>query len=258
MDKKQLKKLDLDEKEIDIFLALLELGGATVAQISQKSSIKRTTVYNILEDLKEKGLVAQTVKGRKKLYLSEDPRKLEDNLEEKKHVLKRLMPELLAMTNSIDSKPKIRFFEGKDGIKEVYKDTLRESDYELLAWVTNEAVSSFDIDFLNETYLPKRIEKKIWVRAIAPEVTEMKEYKETDEKNLRKTRLAPADTFPFKVEINLYGKNKIAVMSFIESFGIVIESLAIYETLKSIFEMNWASLKARNEKSNPATKEKDF
>ena len=78
----------------------------------------------------------------------------------------------------------------------------------------------------------------------------MRDYKDVDEKSLRKTRLTDSEAFGLDVEINLYGKNKIAVMSFEEKFGMVIESKKIFDTLKNIFEMNWRSLASRNKHSD--------
>ena len=246
MINKDLERIGLNQKEVSVYLAALELGESNIQQIAKKSSVKRTTAYDIVDALKKKGLMSQSVKGKKILFSASDPRKLEDEVEEQKHILKRIMPQLLSMANALDSKPKMSFFEGYEGIKEVYKDTLYYADSELLAWVSEDAIAAFDMDFLDKVYLPKRVEKRIWVRAIAPEVEVMKGYKEVDEKSLRKTRLADAQIFPLRVEINLYGKNKIAVMSFEEKFGMIIESQKIFETLQSIFEMNWKALAARN------------
>jgi len=243
---KDLERIGLNQKEVSVYLATLELGEASIQQIAKKSGVKRTTAYDIIESLKKKGLMSQAIRGKKILFSASDPRRLEDEVEEQKHVLKRIMPQLLSMANALDSKPKMSFFEGYDGIKDVYKDTLHYGDGELLAWVSEDAIAAFDVEFLDKVYLPKRVEKKIWVRAIAPDVEAMMGYKEVDEKSLRKTRLADAELFPMRVEINLYGKNKIAVMSFEEKFGMIIESQKIFETLQSIFEMNWKALAARN------------
>lgn len=253
---KDLQRIGLNDKEANIYLAALELGESNIQQLAKKSGVRRTTTYDIIESLKSKGLMSRVIRGKKTLFYASDPHKLEDEIEEQKYVLRRILPELLMVANSLDSKPKVRFFEGIEGIKEVYKDTLSYSDGELLAWVSPDAIEAFDLDFLDNDYLPRRVEKKIWVRAIAPEVKKMKGYKEVDEKSLRKTRLADAQMFPLRVEINLYGKNKIAVMSFDEKFGMIIESQRILETLKSIFEMNWKSLASRNkEKTNEIIQE---
>jgi len=51
---KILRNLGLNEKEAKIYLACLELGSATVQEVAQKSSIKRTNIYNLLGSLKKK------------------------------------------------------------------------------------------------------------------------------------------------------------------------------------------------------------
>jgi sugar-specific transcriptional regulator TrmB len=238
----ELNKLGLNEKEAKAYLALLELGEASIQQISKKSGIKRTTVYDIIESLRQKGLLSSISKNKKTLFFAENPAKIEESLDEKKNVLRKILPELLSITNLMEKKPKIRYFEGIEGIKDVYRDTLNYPDQELLAWVSEEAVIAFDEEFLNDYYLPKRINKKIWVRAIAPDKDYMQKYKGLDEKSLRKTKLVSMEKFPIEVEINLYGKHKIGIMLFSEKIGLIIESKKIYNTLKSVFEMNWQSV----------------
>lgn len=239
MLEKKLENLGLNEKEAKVYLASLELGQTNVQRLAKKSGVKRTTLYDIIESLKGKGLLSFVAKGKKTLYFAEDPRVLEQQIEGKKAFLKKIMPELLSIANVLDKKPKIRYFEGIEGIKEVYKDTLNYPGRELLAWVSEEAVLAFDEKFLNEYYLPKRIEKKIWVRAVAPDKPYMQKYKGLDEKSLRRTKLFSMEDFLVEVEINLYGDNKIAIISFGEKISLIIESQKIFNTLKSIFELNW-------------------
>jgi HTH-type transcriptional regulator, sugar sensing transcriptional regulator len=239
---KDLTGFGLNEKESSAYVALLELGEATIGQVAKKAGVKRTTLYDIIESLKRSGFVGVSKRGKKTLYFAEDPRKLEEKLEEKTFVLKRMLPELLSIANTIDKKPKIRYYEGIDGIKEVYKDTLKYEDRELLAWVAEVAVEAFDEKFLNEFYISKRLEKKIWVRAIAPDLPYMQKFKGLDQASLRTTKLVDATMFPFEVEINLYGGSKIGIMSFQEKLGLIIESAKIHKTLKSIFELNWVTI----------------
>lgn len=240
---KNLQALGLNKKEAGVYLAVLELGEASIGALVKKSGIKRTTAYDIIGSLREKGLLTLTKNKKRTRYLAEDPRVLEHRLEEQKRTFRDMLPELLAITNSIDRKPRIRYYEGLDGIKEVYKDVLRHPDMELLAWVPEEAVEKFDEQFLNEYYIPRRTEKKIWQRVIAPDMPSMRKYRDLDQQSLRRTRLIPAEKFPLDVEISLYGERKIAVMSFEEGMGMIIESKKLFTTLKSIFEMNWEACK---------------
>ncbi len=238
MSKINLTPFGLNEKENVVYLALLELGEASISAIVNKSGVKRTTVYAVLRSLHECGLVSFFTKHKRTLYLAEDPRTLRKILSDKERKLEAVMPELLSLTNALTHKPVIRFFEGIKGIEQVYEDTLRFPDQEMVAWVTDEALKSLDNDFLYG-YLPRRVAQKIWVRVLAPESPLIKNYVADDKKWLRQTRTVSKEHFPFGVEIDLYGRRNIAIMSFREQFGIVIESEEIYRTLRSIFEMGW-------------------
>jgi HTH-type transcriptional regulator, sugar sensing transcriptional regulator len=237
-----LEKIGLDKKEIQVYLALLEMGDSNIGEIAKKSGVKRTTVYDILESLKGKRLLGQTKRKKHTLYFAEGPEKLERQIEEKRKIIQQVMPELLSITNKLERKPKIKFFEGTEGIKEVYEDTLRYPDQEILAWASDEAIRHFDMEYLWKRYVPARLENKIWERVIAPDIEEMRKVKEYDEKHLRRLRLAGAEDLLFEVEINLYGRRKIGIMAFAEEIGLIIESEKIFNTLRSIFEINWRAL----------------
>jgi len=246
MLKKQLEKLNLSTREADVYVELLELGETTVEQISRKSKIKRTTVYDVIETLKEKGLIGTTKRKKRTLYYAEDPRILENQLEEKKTVLNSILPQLLSMSSLIDKKPDIKYFEGIEGIKNVYQDTLNHPNQEIMMWGSTDVFKYFDEDYMWNYYLPKRLEKKIWMRAIGKNLGVVKDIQAQDKKQLRETRLYNADKLFFDVEINLYGRKKIGIMSFKEELGLIIESEKIYNTLSSIFELNWKMLEKNN------------
>jgi sugar-specific transcriptional regulator TrmB len=233
-----LEEVGLNKKEAQVYLSMLELGEASIQRIADKSGIKRTTLYDIIASLKEKTLIGMTTKKSKTYYYAEDPRKIGDQIEEKKEKYLRMLPELLSITNLIDKKPKIRYFEGMEGIKEVYRDTLNYPKSETMAWGSPVVVIKFDFEWL-KGYIAKRAEKKIWQRALMPDLPDLRKLKEDDQKQFRKTLMIPPEEFPFDVEINLYAKSKIGFMSFEEQIGLIIESPKIYNTLKSIFEMNW-------------------
>jgi len=246
MQAKDLGKIGLDENEAKVYLAALELGEASVQQLARKSGVIRTTIYGIIPQLKERGLLSSSSRKVKTVYVAESPIKLKNDLKEKEYFLEKLLPELLSVANNIDKKPKIKFFEGFGGLKDVYIDTLEYPDQELLAWISEKYIESFDEEFLYDYYVPERVKRKIWVRALAPDDPRISRFKEEDEKSLRRTRLIPTEKFPFNVEINLYGKNKIGIISLEEKIGLIIESEKIYSTLKSIFEINWLWVEQSN------------
>ncbi len=241
--KKELQQLNFDEKEADVYLALLELGEANIEQIAKKSGVKRTTVYHVIEALKEKGYIEMSKIGKKTLYYALSPKKIGEKLEKKKLIFEKIMPGLLSITNDIEKKPKIRYYEGKEGIREIYKDTLRYHNQETLVWTTEDILEYFDVDWLWDYYVIKRVENKIWQRTIAPDIKYAYELKGLDKKHLRDMRLCSKEQFPMYVDVTLYGGRYVGIMSFKDGLGLIIESEGIYKTLKSIFEMNWLMLK---------------
>jgi hypothetical protein len=78
---------------------------------------------------------------------------------------------------------------------------------------------------------------------IAHNREKLKRYSESDEQSLRKMKISNPDTNYAEVEIDMYGNNKVSIMSISEKFGLIIESQKIYNTLKSIFDISWKNLK---------------
>src|SRR3989338_6829043 len=97
--KLQLQSFGFGEKETTVYVALLELGKGTVSQISRKAGINRTTGYDILASLSNKGLVTISGKEPKSEYAVEPPESIVRFLKQK-------------------------FYEGNEGLKHVYEDTL--------------------------------------------------------------------------------------------------------------------------------------
>lgn len=236
---KDLMAFGLTENEARGYLSLLELGSSSIIQIADKAGIKRPTMYLIIDALKEKGLVSAGKHKKKNVLIAEDPRKILDLLEERKAKMNRIMPELLSITNFIDKKPVVRFYEGINGIKDVYRDTLNYPEQEIQTFFSDSYATSFDEDFFTEFYIPKRVAKKIWAKAILPDQPIIRNLVKSDIAQLRQSKIVPKEGFAINVEINLYGKGKIGIISFEEQFALIIESRKIYESLKNIFYLIW-------------------
>jgi len=133
--KNALLQQNLTEKEIISYIVLLENGSMSIQEISRFSGINRVTTYAAVDDLKRKGLVAETRKGKRKLFLAENPESLTNLLQEEKERLvkreKMLTTTILPMLKAIDikqpDKPEIKFFEGADGITKVFDEYILKS-----------------------------------------------------------------------------------------------------------------------------------
>lgn len=238
--KNQLEQLDLTGKKADVYLACLELGSATVIEIAKKAGIKRTTAYDILLDLIQKGLVSETSKGKKRLFVGEDPEKIKKDLQGKERLISEILPMLKSVYNVKGVKPKIRYYEGVEGLKEVYSDTLKYSG-EILAFASEDVVKV--LGSWIEHYMASRAKNGIRYRGIIPRTEFIqKEIIPKDQQQLRALKLIDPKKYPFSIEINIYGHSKVSLMSSKEQLGLVIESTEIYNTMKLIFELIWDNL----------------
>lgn len=235
----KLLEAGLNEREAKVYLALLELGEANIAQISQKAQIKRSTVYDMLELLKNKGLVSQTRLKKRPIYFAESPSKIIESLEKQKKGLEEAMPELVAMMNILDRKPKMRYFEGIDAVREIFEDTLEYPDSEVLTWFPYPYLNLGE-DYFWKYYNVQRTKKKIWMRILAPDTEINRKILEKMKEFLVSARFMNAETFAnFDIEIKIYGKTKIGIISHQENLGILIESKKIFDGFKAIFECMW-------------------
>lgn len=233
-----LIKLGFSEGEAKIYTATLELGETSVAQISKKAKIERTTAYGFIESLKKRGYLTVSRSGKKTVYSANNPKRLKGELEEKSRLIEAVLPELLSITNAIDTKPKVRFFDSREGIYDIYRETLNYPDQRMLMWMSSPWYD--DEKFWRDFYMPTRIEKKIHLRAIVPKTEESVPFVKEDVVSLRETRMT--DGNDIAADIMLYGTRSIAIISYEESTALVIESQKLFETLKMIFEAHWALL----------------
>jgi len=244
---KLLKQAGFLDKEIAVFLALLELGRGVVSEISRKAGVNRTTGYVILDSLVKKGLASISGKEPKQEYMAEPPENLLKyfNEESKKQrfivdEITRALPELASFYNAGD-RPRVRFYEGLDGLKQVYEDTLTAK---------NGIVAYATFDDMHKTlpgyfpgYYKRRAAKGIHARGIAPATPLAKERLKMGNEEARDLALVPVDKYNFSPEIDIYD-NKIMIASWKEKLGIIIESNEIADAMRKIFELAWAKAKS--------------
>jgi len=84
------------------------------------------------------------------------------------------------------------------------------------------------------------MKKKIRVRMIAEDSHLARRHLKKDQQELRRSKLISKKDFPFGFnnEINIFG-NKIALISYKQIMGIIIESKDLADTQRTIFELAW-------------------
>jgi sugar-specific transcriptional regulator TrmB len=241
-----LQSFGFSNKEADVYLALLSLGTGTVTEISRKAGINRTTGYDILASLVNKELVTISGKEPKQEYIIESPDTLTKYLEiqalQASENIKRskdIIPELKSM-QSLENRPKIKFYEGIEGLQNVYEDTLTSSE-PILAYASIDDMHKALPNYFPE-YYKRRAKNGISIRGIVPKTKLSIERTQHDKEEKREIAFVPADKYYFSPEINIYD-NKVMIASWREKLGIIIESEEIADAMKKIFSLAWAESK---------------
>lgn len=238
-----LASVGMDDREAALFLSGLELGSAPASDYAKKTKLNRITAYNVLEDLVQRGLftMVRSAKGRR--YAPIAPELLALEARKNLQALERSLPELRSLQGSKYRTPKVRYFEGWEGIRHVYDDTLT-AESELLNFANSAAIREFWPTYDTE-YVGERVKRKIRLRGIAPDDDAGRQVHGEDKERMREIRLVPAADFDFTNEINIYD-HKVAICSFggaargpKDVFGIIIEGKEVAKTQRQIFEMAW-------------------
>jgi sugar-specific transcriptional regulator TrmB len=241
-----LQSLDFSKRESSVYLALLELGKGTVAQISRKAGINRTTGYDILDALVHRRLVHLSGKEPKEEYIAESP----DNLlllfnervaqtQRQLETAKEFLPRLKALHRSQD-RPQIRFYEGVVGLKQVYEDTLTSTE-PIVAFAAYDDMHATLGDYFS-SYYKRRASKGISIRGIVPETPSAQERAAHNTEEKRDIAILPKKIFDISPDIEIYD-NKVMIASWREKLGIIIESQEIAHAMKQVFELAFAHAK---------------
>lgn len=242
---KLLQQLGLEDKEAKVYLAALEYGPTTIIELAAKSGVKRTTIHEFIEAMVEQGFIIATFSGKRKLYNAAPPESLELILQKQTQAIKQLLPDLKFLASKSLQKPKIRYYEGAEGIKHLYDDLLTTQDQIYYFGSMRDEVNLLGKQFLNN-WIKKRKEKGIKVNAIRIKSKEMPiQGWQGGQEYLRDLRFFPRDNKENFVNINIYDNKVSITSSFKESYGLIIESQELAQSLKFIWQIVWGVSKTK-------------
>lgn len=247
-----LKKSGFEETEAKVYLAMLELGPATVSEITSKAAINRTLGYHVLKKLGWHGLVdGVSGKGKYQRYIAKHPRYLLQFVKNKKQSWERRLEEMtrglpeLVSLYKIAEKPVVRYQEGNQGVKNIYLETL-ESKTEILSILDLEDWETPEFYQFGKEYTKERSQRKIHERILVLDTPPGHRWMENYRGSFTYTHyrwIAPMDVpgiLEFGGEMNIY-ENKVmmAITKEPHRIGIIIESTPLVNILKGMFELAW-------------------
>ena len=244
-----LKNFGLSEKEIAVYLALVELGPSSVRDISAKSKVNRGTSYDILKSLINLGIVSYYNKESKQYFIAEPPEKLlsaidqkKENLDEVRGHIEQSLPLIKTLFEKQGGKPSVKLYEGAKGIRQILEDVLDSTSaspdrkYYLYSSSTPEDRKNIYADMPD--FSKKRIAKKISVKIIS--LGQGGELAGLDER-----KQMPTTGKEVKSTHEIIYAGKVAHISLDDKenpVGVVIQNEAIYQTQKLIFDNLWEKL----------------
>ncbi|MCF8078163.1 MAG: helix-turn-helix domain-containing protein [Desulfobacterales bacterium] len=238
----QLKRIGLSGKKGRFYLAALELGEAPVIEVAKRADIGRTTAYNILSRLVEEGLLTQIQKAGRTFVVAEDPEVLLNHLAERRRNLVSAMPEIRAFFNRSKIKPRIHFYEGKEGIQTVLNDTLKcQSPVHRGILSMKELLQTPGPDFMHR-HVARRIEAGLKIRVIRSAEEDVGDIWKTSKEELREARYAPRGTI-FTMTLYIYDDVVAMISSLRENFAVRIESQEFARLQETLFENLWLNSK---------------
>lgn len=248
---KELKKLNLSDKEAKIYLTLLELGPSTPYRIAKKSGLKRPTAYVIAEELVEKGLLIQVTGEKQRTYIARSPESYIAEVEKNVTDAKKIIPELKAIQRKTSEKPNILYFEGLSGMKQAY-------DYRLKEFHNKEIVGFFaratelDEELNKEVFFPwneYKLKNNIKVRGFTPDNETLQPYEKYFKNKINPLVLKylPDEIYTADCSLEAFDFGvRIVIMQ--SKQAMIIESEKFANVMKQIFELLWDKTKGEYDK----------
>lgn len=247
-----LQNLGLNEKEAKCYLALLPLNRATAYMVALRSGLKKPTAYVVLENLVNKGFVLKIPHQDKTKYIAKSPKECFVIAREKINAVQEALPELMAMQKEDDERVSIAYFEGMEGIEEMYDRMIKimkqkpAQERNISGFYAHEQDTSEMLqDYwknLNERFAKNSIRRS----AITTKHETLEGFLELEtlkKYGIRIKPLAQAD-YSSNISIEIYD-NYTHIVSHRHLQGILIENPDIADVMSQIFHLVWKMSKEK-------------
>src|SRR3989339_997024 len=229
-----LKNFDLNNKEIEIYLASLKYGSQPASIIAKKLNLPRTTTRFIFEELIKKGFAGK-IQRKKVIYFNcINPELLEYKLLEKKAKVQKLIndsqtfiPILNTIKQSKINKSNVLYFEGIEGLCRMLDD-FATKDQTVLYISGHNMMHPKIREYTYNVYIPTCNKHKNKNKIILNDGEKAREYKKIASESYDEFIFVDFQKFPFTLTTAIYG-DKTAFWSYDpkDMSGVIIENRLI-------------------------------
>jgi len=121
----KLTGIGLTSNQSKIYLSVLKLKKATIKEIAKDCGFHRTNIYDIMEELKEKGIITFAKEGKSTNYSAIDPKNLSVLIDEKKEILNSILPNLEKLFMFQPESINVQIYKGEQGMKIAFNNILK-------------------------------------------------------------------------------------------------------------------------------------
>ena len=246
MNKNKLLKTLLDwglsPNEAAVYTSTLALGSASVGKVAAQANLKRSTVYGVLDTLKQKGLIAVEVRGLKQVFVAESPEMLLQIAESRKKELEDNLPGLLGLYSNDSKSDTIKYYEGVRAVRSVYEQLLSGcqpgDDYLVIS--NQEQWYNLDEEYAQK-FVERRAKLRLNIRMLLQDSETAQRFKKFERNYNLSVRILPNDT---EIHTNLVITPQRVVVQQLTFpiVALVIENKSIIQMHQQLFGIIWDSL----------------
>lgn len=234
----QLTQIGLDPKDARFYLAVLERGRPSVAEAAEAAGVSRTNAYDIAKRLAHRGLVSFAENRHSgSVLMANDPQRLIDEWHQRRRLLDAVVPQLQAMHDKAGVRPRVRYFEGREGIRSALFETLNWPS-PLRGILSMADLLSVPGSDAMEEYIEARRQRQLWLHVVRSREKESDFGWPTDPERCRVARYAPPGRV-FTMTMILSGDSVALMSSRRESFGLIIDSPEFAALQGNLFDILW-------------------
>lgn len=240
-----LEHMGLNDKEAEIYVALLSVGTAPASTLSKRTSIVKSTAHFTCQQLVKKGLARVARRGNLYLFTAEPPDKLllvldnrRKEIEKREEEVKTIVGTLKEMMHPQSSLPKVQYFEGQSGMIDLYESIL-DMKQPIDSFEDKGEMNKFIPEYIPK-FIKKRLQRGIFNRVICASDNAINVH---TPKELREVRTLKTADFPFSCDIKICG-DQVSIFSFQKetAVGISIVHKEIAENFRVLFNAFWIML----------------
>jgi len=238
--KDALQSLGLSRHEIDVYIALLELGPSSPTQIEKRADLHRPFVYKALASLQLKGLATITPRGARKIFIPESPDKLikmfrivEDNLFSNLEDLHKLY------ANPKHEKPTITYAAGESAVRNGMRDVVETLNKGDIYYRYSPGYELFD----RKRFLPRKYEEMRDRKQLERYIIVNDDGKKHKQKLGKYTKAIPRsfDLFNDRIGLVIYA-DKVLIADYESQSAITIKHAKFAEFQKKIFKFLYSKI----------------